>query len=171
SIRSFVSAHDPIRRPCFPAAAHRRSARYTSPSREHHPPLLRTESSFVGHSVARTNTHSSARPVVLAYDPMRQPRSPCNSAPALFSLQSCLRATTTCSAIAHTPALNTHNFFPSASVLRALLPLSTTTGPDRPIRRGLDRWMATQIPPTSPEAPGELMTTFLGISKAALPRR
>jgi hypothetical protein len=58
--------------------------------------------------------------------------------------------------------LSPHNnlFFPLASVPRALLPLLTTTGPDRPICRGLDRWIATQIPPTSPEALGELMTTF-----------
>ncbi|KAI5782320.1 hypothetical protein FPQ18DRAFT_360714 [Pyronema domesticum] len=195
SVRSFVSAHDPMRRPCFPAAAHRRSAHYTSPSGEHHLPLLRTESSFVGHSVSRTNKHSSAPTVVLAYDPMRQPCSPRDSAPALSSLQSCLRGKTTCLASAQcsalsqalleglptlprlprrsrvatqrqhlhfgsAPALNTHTFFPSASVLRALLPLSTATGPDRPIHRGLDRWMTTQIPPTSPEALGELTTTF-----------
>jgi hypothetical protein len=48
--------------PSFPAAAHRRSAYYTSPSGEHHLPLLRTEFSFVGHSVARTNNTAPLAP-------------------------------------------------------------------------------------------------------------
>jgi hypothetical protein len=92
--------------PAFPAAAHRRSAHYTPPSGEHHSPLLRTEFSFVGHSVARTKQHRSAHSFVLAYDPARRPRSPHDSAPALSSLQSCLRATTTCLSFARSPALS-----------------------------------------------------------------
>jgi hypothetical protein len=102
---SFLST---IRRdgPAFPAAAYRRSAHYTSPSGEHHLPPLRTEFSFVGHSVARTKQHRSARSFVLAYDPARRPRSPHDSTPALSSLQSCLRATTTCLSFARSPALS-----------------------------------------------------------------
>jgi hypothetical protein len=88
----------------FPAAAHRRSAYYTSPSGEHHLPLLSTEFSFVGHSVARTKQHSSARSFVLAYDPTRWPCSPHDSALALSSLQSYLRATTTCLSFTRSPA-------------------------------------------------------------------
>ncbi|KAI5782893.1 hypothetical protein FPQ18DRAFT_359065, partial [Pyronema domesticum] len=137
SVRSFVSAHDPMRRPRFPAAVHRRSAYYTSPSGEHHSPLLRRVK------------HSSARSVILVCDPVRWPHSPRDSAPALSSLQSCLRATTTCLAFAQCSAL-------SQALLEGLPTLPRL--PRRSPR--LDRWMAIQIPPTSPEALGELTTTF-----------
>jgi hypothetical protein len=58
--------------------------------------------------------------------------------------------------------LSPHNnlFFPLASMPRALLSLSTTTSPNHLICQGLDWWIATPIPPTSPDALGELTTTF-----------
>jgi hypothetical protein len=50
--------------------------------------------------------HSSTRSFVLTYDPTRRPRSPHDSAPALSSLQFCLRATTSGLAFTQCSALS-----------------------------------------------------------------
>jgi hypothetical protein len=105
-VRSFVSAHDPTRWPRFP----RSSA----------PALCSLHFSLRGIPLAspshrvllcwtlcrKDQQHSSARSFILAYNPMRRPHSPHDSAPALASPQSCLRATTTCLAFVQCSALS-----------------------------------------------------------------
>jgi hypothetical protein len=106
SARSFVLAHDPMRWPRFPGSSapalcllhfSLRGIPLASPS--HRVLLCWT-------LCHKDQQHHSAHSFVLAYNPMRWPRSPHDSAPALSSLQSCLRATTTCLAFAQCSALS-----------------------------------------------------------------